>query len=204
VVEESKHSFVKRLLTEVNGYFSRMQFDHFQFRLVEPKDAEPFFQLIEHNRSRLEDFFSGTVARTRSLQDTIDYFGEIAGRIEARTYFPHLLIDLDHDRFIGFIDIKSIDWNIPKAEIGYFIDAAYEGKGISGKALPLLINFAVKDLGIRKLLIRTHPENRAACRLAEKCGFQQEGIIRSDYKTSKGILVDLVYYGLVIRDQPSF
>jgi RimJ/RimL family protein N-acetyltransferase len=177
-----------------------MQFDQYLFRLVKPSDAESFFGLIELNRPRLEDFFAGTVARTRSLQDTMVYFDEIEKRIEARTYFPFLIIDPGPKHLIGFMDIKSIDWNIPKAEIGYFIDSNYERKGISGKALSLLIDYASKELGIRKLLIRTHTENIAAKALAEKCGFEQEGIIRSDYKTSRGELVDLVYYGLVISD----
>ena len=176
-----------------------MQFSHYELRLVHPSDADAFFQLIENNRPRLEDFFAGTVARTRSLQDTRDYFEEIATRIGARTYFPHILINLENNQFIGFMDIKSIDWNIPKAEIGYFIDSDYEGKDISSQALSLLIKFASKELQIRKLLIRTHPDNRAACAIAEKNGFQQEGIIRSDYKTTNGELVDLVYYGLLLN-----
>jgi len=177
-----------------------VQFDHYQFRLVQLSDAEAFFGLIEHNRPRLEDFFAGTVARTRNLQDTIDYFAEIEKKIEARAYFPFIIIDSEKDRFIGFMDIKSIDWNIPKAEVGYFIDAGYKRKGISGKALNRLIDFAAKELGMRKLLIRTHTVNVAAKALAEKCGFTEEGIIRSDYKTSKGEIVDLVYYGLVISE----
>jgi RimJ/RimL family protein N-acetyltransferase len=175
-----------------------VQFDQYQFRLVQPSDAEAFFKLIELNCPRLEDFFPGTVARTRSLQDTIDYFAEIEKKIEARAYFPFLIIDSESKQFIGFMDIKSIDWNIPKAEVGYFIDAGYERRGISGKALSLLIDFAGKELGIRKLLIRTHTANVSAKALAEKCGFKEEGIIRSDHKTSKGELVDLVYYGLLI------
>jgi len=34
-----------------------------------------------------------------------------------------------------------------------------------------------------------------AKKLAESCGFQVEGIIRRDYKTTTGELVDLLYYG---------
>jgi len=175
-----------------------MQFEHYKLRLVEQEDADPFFLLIEDNRPRLEDFFAGTVARTRTIEDTRIYFEEIANRIEGRSYYPHILIDTSHNHFIGFMDIKSIDWNVPKAEIGYFIDSHYEGKGISTKALSLIVDFAIRTLGMRKLLIRTHSENYAARALAEKNGFQQEGIIRSDYKTSRGEAVDLVYYGLVI------
>ena len=31
--------------------------------------------------------------------------------------------------------------------------------------------------------------------LLEKCGFEKEGLIRRDYKTTSGELVDLIYYG---------
>jgi ribosomal-protein-alanine N-acetyltransferase len=33
--------------------------------------------------------------------------------------------------------------------------------------------------------------------VAEKNGFILEGIIRSDYKTTSGVVVDLMYYGLL-------
>ncbi|MFT5779805.1 MAG: ribosomal-protein-serine acetyltransferase [Crocinitomicaceae bacterium] len=37
----------------------------------------------------------------------------------------------------------------------------------------------------------------AAKKLAESCGFEIEGTIRKDYKTTSGELIDLIYYGLL-------
>jgi ribosomal-protein-serine acetyltransferase len=48
-----------------------------------------------------------------------------------------------------------------------------------------------------KTFLGTHQNNIAAQRVAEKCGFEKEGVIRKDYKTTKGELVDLIYYGRV-------
>jgi len=174
-----------------------MQFDHFLLRKVQTDDAESFFQLIDRNRPRLEDFFSGTVARTRTLEDTQNYFEEIAQRMEARTYMPFLLVDVQQQHPVGFLDLKNIDWNIPKGELGCFIDSALEGKKIAGEAMRRLIQYLHEEWQFRKLFLRTHPSNLSARGLAEKCGFEQEGLLRSDYKTTQGEFVDLVYYGLV-------
>lgn len=41
------------------------------------------------------------------------------------------------------------------------------------------------------------PYKKSARALAEHCDFEVEAIIRSDYKTTKGELIDLVFYGLL-------
>ena len=174
-----------------------MQFDHFALRLAEPNDGRSFYNLINRNRPRLEDFFSGTVARTRTLEDTLAYTEEIMQRIEARTYWPFFLINQHTLDFAGLIDVKNIDWNIPKAELGCFIDAPFEGKGIATKAFSIIIRHLFIEHGFEKLFLRTSPHNLPACALADHAGFKQEGLLRRDYKTTKGELVDLKYYGLL-------
>ncbi|MEP6645733.1 MAG: GNAT family protein [Saprospiraceae bacterium] len=173
-----------------------MKFDHYSLRLFEANDADAFFHLIDRNRSRLEDFFSGTVARTRTLEDTRTYTAEIINRITSKTYFPYFLVDNHTQDFMGFFDVKNIDWNIPKGELGFFIDAAYENKGIAFIAFYHLVQNLIVEQGFNKLFLRTHPTNHAAIALAEKTGFVKEGQLRNDYRTIKGDLVDLAYYGL--------
>jgi RimJ/RimL family protein N-acetyltransferase len=172
-----------------------MQFDDYTIRPLEQDDAHSFFSLIERNRTRLEDFFAGTVARTKTPEATSEFLAEAVAKRAAETYFPFIIVH--EDRIAGFIDVKNIDWTIPKAELGCFIDLDYEGKGVSYKSLALVIGHLLTTHRFRKLLIRTHPTNLPARALAEKCSFEKEGVIRRDYKTTKGELVDLVYYGML-------
>jgi ribosomal-protein-serine acetyltransferase len=95
------------------------------------------------------------------------------------------------------MDIKSIDWNIPKAELGFFIDENYEGKGIISIAVSKVVEHCFETLKMKKLFLRTHEKNIGSRKVAEKNGFTVEGIIRSDYKTTRGVIVDLMYYGLL-------
>jgi RimJ/RimL family protein N-acetyltransferase len=178
-----------------------MDFDTYHLRLLNKDDAPVFFRLIDQNRDRLE-FFSGTVSKTKTLEETKSYMNDVMERIEKRQYFPFVIIDTRTNDLAGFIDIKSIDWIIPKAELGYFIDEKYQGQGVSTKALALIVRYCFDTLGINKLLVRTHEANTASVRLVVKNGFQLEGRVRKDYKTISGEIVDLVYYGLTKEDVP--
>lgn len=174
-----------------------MQFDHYRIRPLEQHDAPAYFGLIEANRSRLEDFFAGLVSRTQTLQQTESFLSDVQQRVIGETYFPFLITDTSNGQIAGFIDVKNIDWNIPKAELGCFMDAGYAGKRIATKALNLVIDHLFSEYGFNKLFLRTHESNRAARSLAIQCGFETEGTIRRDYKTTSGELVDLIYYGLI-------
>ena len=174
-----------------------MQFDNYIVRQPKLTDLENYFQMIERNRPRLEDFFAGTVSKTKTYGDTEVFLADMMRRIKAKTYLPFIIIDSISQTIIGYVDVKNIDWNLPKAELGCYIDESCAGKGISKKALLLVIRHLFDDHGFNKLFLRTHQENQAARALAEACGFEREGLLRRDYKTTKGEIVDLIYYGLL-------
>jgi len=174
-----------------------MKFDHFKIALLQTEESKPFFDLIENNRPRLEDFFAGTVSRTQTLEDTITYCKMIQKRINDRSYFPFMITDLRTNAFVGLFDVKNIDWNVPKAELGSFIDTKYEGHGITTKATNLMVDYLVEEYKFIKLLCRANTRNRASIAVILKNGFQLEGTIRNDYRTTKGEIVDLNYYGRI-------
>ncbi len=174
-----------------------MKFDHFKIALLQPEESKPFFDLIENNRPRLEDFFAGTVSRTQTLEDTIVYCKIIQKRINDRSYFPFMITDLRTNAFVGLFDVKNIDWNVPKAELGSFIDSKYEGQGITSKSSNLMVDYLVEEYKFIKLLCRANSRNKGSIAVILKNGFQLEGTIRNDYRTTKGEIVDLNYYGRV-------
>jgi ribosomal-protein-serine acetyltransferase len=174
-----------------------MTFDNFKIRLLEESDLENYFSLIQNNRKRLEDFFTGTVSRTKTVEDTGQFLKELIQKREDKLYYPFIIENLENGEFVGFIDIKNIDWNIPKGELGCYTDEYYAGKGITSKAFSLFVAYCFNHFGFAKLFLRTHESNFAAQKLADRAGFQIEGKIRKDYKTTKGEVVDLIYYGRV-------
>jgi len=172
-------------------------FENFKISLLSTNESRAFFNLIDSNRARLEDFFAGTVSKTKTLEDTNNYCKIIEQRIKDKSYFPFMITDVESDAFIGLVDVKNIDWNVPKAELGSFIDSKYEGQGITTKATTLVIDSLIKTYHFKKLLCRANSKNLGSISVILKNGFELEGTIRNDYRTTKGEIVDLNYYGRV-------
>lgn len=174
-----------------------MKFDHYIIRFLEQRDAEKFFQLVDSNRKRLEDGFAGTLSKTKTLAATEIFMADKLANLSERKYYPFLIIDTTTDNIIGFIDLKNIDWQIPKGEFGCFMSSTHQGKNVATKAFAMVINYIFEELKFRKLFLRTQEKNGPARKLAERCGFEVEGLIHSDYITANGEIVDLLYYGLL-------
>lgn len=171
-----------------------MTFNQYCIRPLETNDLAPYFDLVERNRSRLEAFFTGTASQTKTVADTQRFLADMTQRAAARTYFPFVVVDTVTDQFVGFLDLKNIDWSVPKAEMGCYIDRDLASQGLGTQAFRVFCAFCFETYRFRKLFLRTHETNAAAKRLAESSGFEREGVLRWDYKTTSGELVDLVYY----------
>ena len=174
-----------------------IQFEKYALRLLTMNDLQVYYKMISRNRERLLQYFAGTVSKTNNFDDTKEFLIDMEKRMKGKSYFPYVLVDMDTSALIGFYDLKNIEWSVPKTEIGYFIDVQYEGKGIGAKALKSFCDHCFSEYGFEKLFLRTHKSNLPARRIAEKSGFEIEGTIRRDYRTSSGELVDVLYYGLI-------
>jgi len=144
--EKTQHLIGKVILIKAFSNFRLMKFDC--------NDARLFFDLIEENRDRLNDFFAGTVSKTKTLKETQLYCDEIKYKIANKAYFPFVVVDNANNKLIGWIDVKHIVWNIPTAEIGYFIDKDFEGKKIISKALGYALAYIEREHQFKKLLCR--------------------------------------------------
>lgn len=168
---------------------------NYTIRLLEVADASLFFELIENNRNRLEDFISGITSKTKNLSETQQFLQDCNKRIIDRIYFPYMLWNIENKELVGFLDVKNIDWNIPKAEIGYFIDTKYTGKGLASAFLQVVTQHYLDILGFQKIVLRIHKENISSIKVATNCGFEKEGIVKKDYKKTNGEIVDMIYFG---------
>lgn len=85
-------------------------------------------------------------------------------------------------------------------EIGYWVAADARGQGVATRAVQLLTGWAWDAMGLARIEITTHEDNAPSIRLAEKCGFVREGVLRG-YREHHGRRVDLVMWSKLRRDQ---
>jgi RimJ/RimL family protein N-acetyltransferase len=84
-------------------------------------------------------------------------------------------------------------------EIAYLAGEPGRGRGVMTRAVTLLCD-TLLDEGVERLELRTHPENEPSQRLAERCGFQQEGRERKSIWLHGG-RVDAVVWSRLPEDR---
>jgi len=170
-------------------------FNEIKLQELTSKDVKTFFEMMNNNRHLLERYFPLTVDNTRTLIGT-EYF--VQSLLRKRENNEYVIITIKHkDKMIGVFYIKNIDWKIPKCELTYFIDHTYQGKGLMTKLFKKIIDLCFNDYRMNKIFVKISPDNTSARVVASKLGFQTEGILRKEFKTETGELVDLEYLGLV-------
>ena len=100
-----------------------------------------------------------------------------------------------HD-LVGAIGLAVNAMNY-RGRIGYWIAAPARGHGLCTRALRGLSRWALEDLELRRLELITDPDNVASQRVAEKVGFQREGVLRSHLLHPDGRLRDSVMFSLL-------
>jgi [ribosomal protein S5]-alanine N-acetyltransferase len=100
---------------------------------------------------------------------------------------------------VGAVSLKNISHSMGYGEIGYGMAESHHGKGIATAAVKLLVEKIFSETPLRRLLAYVHEENIASCRVLEKLGFQEEGLLREHYVIN-GAPVNEVLYGLLKRE----
>ncbi|MFY9309175.1 MAG: GNAT family protein [Bacteroidia bacterium] len=176
-----------------------MTFDNFIIRQLDFNDAAAFFQLLENNRHRISTYFPRLSGNTNTLGETRTYITDRIGADEGK-YIIYLVEEKGTKNLAGVILLKDIDTIAMKRELGYFVDANFKNRGVATKSVFIVSKFCFDSLNLNKVFLRIAEENIASQKVAEKCGFKREGILRNDFMTLDGKLINTIYYGL-LRDE---
>jgi [ribosomal protein S5]-alanine N-acetyltransferase len=103
----------------------------------------------------------------------------------------------DTDRCLGhvFVNVSSHR----RGTVGYWLLPEARGKGLATRAVRLVSHWALHELGLARVGLLTEPSNEASLRVAERSGFQREGLLRS-YAEIDGRRVDYVCFSLLAGD----
>lgn len=106
------------------------------------------------------------------------------------------------DRFVGQLTVGAIVWGSARsAQVGYWIDGAYAGRGITPTAVALAVDHSFFNVGLHRIEANIRPENRASRRVVAKLGFRDEGVRRRQLHID-GAWRDHICYGLTAEEVP--
>ena len=85
----------------------------------------------------------------------------------------------DDGTFLGLGVIPRIEREERTAELGYVVVPEARGRGVATEALRLLTEFAFTELRMERLELMIAVDNEPSKVVAERCGYVQEGVLRS-------------------------
>jgi RimJ/RimL family protein N-acetyltransferase len=83
------------------------------------------------------------------------------------------------DLLLGGVSLNTVDRDQGRAAVGYWLAPHARGRGIATRSVQLLARWAFTTFGFARLELRCAPDNVASQRVAERCGFVREGVLRS-------------------------
>jgi RimJ/RimL family protein N-acetyltransferase len=91
------------------------------------------------------------------------------------------VVDDETGEQLGLALAPTIEPEAATAELGYVVAPRARGRGVGTAALGMLTEWALSELGLERLELRISVENGASKRVAERCGYVREGVLRSVY-----------------------
>ncbi len=93
------------------------------------------------------------------------------------------MIETGDERPAGYTLLKNIDRKNRHAEIGLYLDPAFQGKGFGKDAFRTLIQFCFHELNLHRVYLHVVDFNERAISMYEGLGFQTEGRLRQVFFT---------------------
>jgi ribosomal-protein-serine acetyltransferase len=165
-----------------------------------PAIAEAHYALVEANYKRLGQWFPDAYQEPPTL-DGVRTNLTRAGQAWLDGSLLPLSIAVKAEggwRLVGWAQLE-IDGPARSAEVGYWLDAGFVGRGLVTRAVTAMLDHAFGTLGLHRVGLRAVADNERSRSVAQRLGFTQEGMLR-EYVAFPGEQRDLVIYGLLARE----
>jgi [ribosomal protein S5]-alanine N-acetyltransferase len=142
-----------------------------------------------------EDELSRAAFKVRVKRASEEIRGDLA--------YPLLVFSAGEEQLMGAVTIGLIRRGVAQmCTLGYWIGEPFARQGHMSKAVRLAVQFAIDDLGLRRVEAACLPANLASQRLLEKTGFVREGYARQ-YLRINGQWADHLLYARLASDSPA-
>lgn len=143
--------------------------------LIQPKDRDDLYRLIDENRTHLRKWLLW-VDKRQSPEDLDSVISMWLHNYEKNNGFDAGV--WFNQKLVGMIGLHYIDWKNKETSIGYFLAESNEGNGVITLSVQTLVDFLFKELKLNRVIIQCAETNLKSRAIPERIGFVNEGIAR--------------------------
>lgn len=176
--------------------FSHKVNEHTQLRLLEVRDADQLFALVDRSRRYLRQWLP-FVDSTRTVLDIEAFI-----RSGLQKYASNSGVELGiwhRGELAGVLGLHYINWPNKSTSLGYWIGERFQGQGIMTHSCKTLIDILFEEYGLNRIEIRVATQNQKSRAIPDRLGFQNEGCCRQA-EWLYDHYVDHVIYGMLVQD----
>jgi RimJ/RimL family protein N-acetyltransferase len=134
------------------------------------------------------------VAAEQTIESSELYCRNAHANFVARKDLPFLLFEKASGELVGASGLHHIVWATPKVEVGYWVRASKSRNGFVSEAVQALSAYAFDHLHAVRLELITDEDNQRSRRVAERCRFTLEAILRNERRAPTGDLRNTCIY----------
>jgi aminoglycoside 6'-N-acetyltransferase len=176
----------------------RFETDRLVLRSYQAGDGPWYYEMSLRNKAHLARYEAGNpVMNINSVEEAAVVMRDFATMWESREAFFMGAFCRDTQAFAAQIYIGATNWNLPEFALGYFADAAHEGKGYVTEAARGALGFIFEHLGAYRVRLECDDTNARSYRVAERCGMVREGHSRENKRNADGSITGTLHYGLL-------
>jgi ribosomal-protein-serine acetyltransferase len=169
--------------------------DDVHLRLLEERDAGELAHVVDANREYLARWLPWAATST---EDSILEFIRCTRRQLAENNGLQTAIVID-GRIAGCVGVHGISWMHESTEIGYWLAEGLQGRGVMTAAVRAYTDHAFHVWGLHRMVLQSAVHNASSRAIAERLGFQSEGVLRQSEKVGER-RYDIVVYSMLAPD----
>jgi ribosomal-protein-serine acetyltransferase len=167
--------------------------DSVVLREISEDDARELTDLIDRNRSYLREWLPWLDSST-GLHDTARFIGRSIEQAEDDNGYTFGIVC--NGVLAGVMGQHYLDTLNRRTEIGYWVDASHQGRGIVTRSTARLTDYSFTNQDCNRVILHCAVGNAKSRAIAERLGFTQEGILR-EAEWLYEHYVDLVVYSML-------
>src|SRR5215831_6725708 len=164
-----------------------------ELRQITEEDAEPLTVLIDRNRAHLKEWLPWLDSST-CIEDTARFIGRSMEQADDENGYTFGIVC--EGALSGVIGQHYLDTINRRTELGYWLDAGHQGRGIVTRAAARLTDYAFENQDCHRVVIHCAAGNFKSRGIPQRLGFVQEGILR-EAEWLYDHYVDLVVYSML-------
>ncbi|RJF72905.1 N-acetyltransferase [Deinococcus cavernae] len=151
-------------------------------RAPRPEDAPAQVEAISASLPALRRWMAWA-QESQTLADAQENLTRAAEAYAKRENLRLLIWNADGTELIGSSGYHSLEWDIPKGEIGYWIATAHTGQGYAQEVTQFLTEYALNTLGWRRIEIRCDALNERSARIPRQVGYTLDACLKNDERS---------------------